>query len=356
MKPIWLVGTALIVLAALAPVAQAQRVSFAYTGQLVTWTLPATGLYRITAYGAQGGNDISESVVGSGGAGAEIGGDFTLTVGEAIAVEIAVGGKGSDYNFGGGGGGGGSFVVGSHNTPLVIASGGGGGGGTYGEEQAEPLQGGGGLTSENGGGGWVAVITAAAAAEPMVTAGRREAVILRMAAVMAEAGAVDFSALAEMRLPAAPAGHPFQVLQGARQVADLAGAAVLLPEREGVAAIAGAAEGSRSLMALVAAAAAVRMTAARTKCWSPTFRPVMARSSSRQYLSAPLASRTATARSSPTWLSNMAVSMRQPPRSDTPACRCCRTVSRPIARGRSVSAQHVAGSRRSGALPCLGAD
>jgi hypothetical protein len=57
---IFLVGAALLALAALEPTARAQqadfRVNFIYTGKIVTYTVPETGTYRITAFGAQGGS------------------------------------------------------------------------------------------------------------------------------------------------------------------------------------------------------------------------------------------------------------------------------------------------------------
>ena len=91
---------------------------FNYTGSIVTYTVPETGLYDIDAYGAEGGGDAN---TGAGGLGAEIGGDVMLTQGEVLS--IAVGDAGSA---GGGNGGGGSFVVGPGGAPLVIAGGGGG--------------------------------------------------------------------------------------------------------------------------------------------------------------------------------------------------------------------------------------
>ncbi len=150
MKLISLAGTALLAFVALEPAAQAQRVNFTYTGTLVTFTVPATGLYQILAFGAQGGSGtypFYPYYVGAGGLGAESGSDFTLTAGESL--QIAVGGAGSDNATGGGGGGGGSFVVGPGNTPMVIAGGGGGGGASA---PFGPNPGGGGLTGPDGGG------------------------------------------------------------------------------------------------------------------------------------------------------------------------------------------------------------
>lgn len=107
MKSISLAGTAFLALLALEPAAHAQRVNFTYTAKLVTYTVPANGLYRITAYGAQGGNATVGNVVG--GLGAEIGGDFALTAGKTL--EIAVGGAGMD--------GGGGAVALSWSAPII---------------------------------------------------------------------------------------------------------------------------------------------------------------------------------------------------------------------------------------------
>jgi hypothetical protein len=155
MKRLLLVGTAVLALAASEvtardpshPVTPIERVSITYTGKLVTFEVPKTGLYQIVAFGAQGGSGAFAGFVGPGGRGAEIGGDFSLTAGEIL--QIAVGGRGADLSFAPGGGGGGTFVVGPGNTPLVIAGGGGGGGGRVGGG----LPGGGGLTGPDGGAG-----------------------------------------------------------------------------------------------------------------------------------------------------------------------------------------------------------
>jgi hypothetical protein len=80
------------------------------------WTVPATGSYRIEAFGAQGGGNNQF------GRGAQIRGDFNLTAGQQL--QILVGQQGGYYQSGSGGGG--SFVVTSANVPLLIAGGGGG--------------------------------------------------------------------------------------------------------------------------------------------------------------------------------------------------------------------------------------
>ena len=129
MKQLLLAGTAFLAFASSHPAAKAAPIvfDFTFTGSLVNFTVPITDTYQILAFGAQGGS--------TGGLGAEIGGDFSLTAGDTL--QIAVGGAGMS-----GGGGGGSFVVGPGNSPLVIAGAGGGGPG-----------GGPGLAGQDGGDG-----------------------------------------------------------------------------------------------------------------------------------------------------------------------------------------------------------
>lgn len=95
---------------------------FEYSGQIVTWTVPADGVYRITAMGGAGGTCYE----GVGGRGALIAADVSLTSG--MVLSILVGGAAGDHMFGCGSGGGGSFVVGPNNAPIVVAGGGGGAG------------------------------------------------------------------------------------------------------------------------------------------------------------------------------------------------------------------------------------
>lgn len=92
------------------------------------WTVPATGIYSITARGAQGSyGNLTEP-----GLGAVITARFNLTVGQKL--EMVVGQAPGDTTdgqviaaSGAAAGGGGSFVcLGSTNTPLLIAGGGGG--------------------------------------------------------------------------------------------------------------------------------------------------------------------------------------------------------------------------------------
>jgi len=121
---------------------------FNYTGSSVDWTVPASGIYRIVASGAQGGS-VGGSL--SGGLGAIISGDFSLIQGQVF--RIAVGGKGQDSSAQyGGGGGGGSFVASISPGPtnaLIIAGGGGGGGGGGSVSSGSGTGGAG----QNGGGG-----------------------------------------------------------------------------------------------------------------------------------------------------------------------------------------------------------
>ncbi len=89
------------------------------------WTVPATGTYRITVNGAQGGNGGGRT----GGLGASMRGDFTLTAGSVIKILVGQqGGSRVGSSNEAGAGGGGSFVTLNDNTPLIVAGGGGGGG------------------------------------------------------------------------------------------------------------------------------------------------------------------------------------------------------------------------------------
>lgn len=82
---------------------------------IILWTAPSTATYRIEAAGAQGGN--------TGGQGAVIRGDFSLTQGQKLRIVVGQAGIGT-------GGGGGSYVVretGSTNSDIFVIAGGGGG-------------------------------------------------------------------------------------------------------------------------------------------------------------------------------------------------------------------------------------
>jgi hypothetical protein len=76
----------LVFLAAVANNARAD--TFDFSGAIVTYTIPTTGVYDIVAAGAQGGTDGTG--LGTGGLGAVIGGDVLLTAGTVL--DIVVGG------------------------------------------------------------------------------------------------------------------------------------------------------------------------------------------------------------------------------------------------------------------------
>ena len=105
--------------------ASAQTTTFNYTGGLQTFTVPAgVTSINITAKGAQGGGNTS--VGSTGGTGAIMAGNFTVTPGQILNVLVAQKGVTAMYV---GGGGGGSFVWDNATSTLEIAAGGGGGAG-----------------------------------------------------------------------------------------------------------------------------------------------------------------------------------------------------------------------------------
>lgn len=89
--------------------------------------MPKNGKYRITAWGAEGG-DSNEKPLTFPGKGAKVSGVFELKGGEVL--KILVGQKGVDADSTGlsraGGGGGGTFVVRDSMIPLLVAAGGNG--------------------------------------------------------------------------------------------------------------------------------------------------------------------------------------------------------------------------------------
>lgn len=96
-------------------------------GGIIIWTVPRTGTYTIDAYGAQGGRGGYYNI--DGAAGARIKGDFSLTMGQKLALVVGQQGRGDQGSNWGGGGGGGSFVwVDGQTIPMLVAGGGGGGG------------------------------------------------------------------------------------------------------------------------------------------------------------------------------------------------------------------------------------
>ena len=61
---------------------------YSYTGSVQTVTIATSGTYEITASGAQGGGDSGGST--TGGLGAFVDGDVTLTAGEVLQIVVAV--------------------------------------------------------------------------------------------------------------------------------------------------------------------------------------------------------------------------------------------------------------------------
>ncbi|MES2702353.1 MAG: Ig-like domain-containing protein [Bacteroidota bacterium] len=100
----------------------AQTTTVSYTGSIGTYTVP-TGitLINIQAKGAQGGTGN-----GTGGQGAIMSGNFTVTPGQVLKVLVGQQGLAGTNT---GGGGGGSFVWDDATSTLMIAAGGGGGSG-----------------------------------------------------------------------------------------------------------------------------------------------------------------------------------------------------------------------------------
>jgi len=86
------------------------------------WVVPATGSYRIQVRGAQGASGAS---IRTGGFGAVMEGDFSLTAGQTLKIVVGQVGLGQS-SASNGGGGGGSFVTFIDNTPIIVAGGGGG--------------------------------------------------------------------------------------------------------------------------------------------------------------------------------------------------------------------------------------
>ncbi len=95
----------------------AAAVTFNYTGAIVNYTVPTTGIYTIDAFGAQGGN--------SGGQGGEVKANFNLTANTILNILVGQQGFDGSSGIGGGGGGGGTFVA--NGSTILIAAGGGGG-------------------------------------------------------------------------------------------------------------------------------------------------------------------------------------------------------------------------------------
>lgn len=83
-----------------------------------TWSVPSSGVYRITVRGASGGG-------ANPGRGVVLAADFSLSAGQSL--QMVVGQQGVTGNDNNGSGGGGSYIV-SNGQPLIVAGGGGGDG------------------------------------------------------------------------------------------------------------------------------------------------------------------------------------------------------------------------------------
>jgi PEP-CTERM motif len=127
-----LVASAALALAgsvAFVSASEAAAVTFNYTGADVSYTI-SPGAYRITVYGAQGGDACaSANCSGSGGRGAEA--SAVYRIGQTLNLRIGVGGAAPADNEAAGGGGA-SFVdfeIGDPGLDVLLLVGGGGGGG-----------------------------------------------------------------------------------------------------------------------------------------------------------------------------------------------------------------------------------
>ena len=78
------------------------------------WTVPSSGTYTIEVWGAQGGNSYNGT--NSGGRGARMKGNFSLTKGEILKILVGQQGGQSNGTFYYGGGGGGSYNSGSNQS------------------------------------------------------------------------------------------------------------------------------------------------------------------------------------------------------------------------------------------------
>jgi hypothetical protein len=75
--------------------------SFSYTGAIVSWTVPTTAVWLITARGAQGGSHAS----GNGGLGAYMQGSFSLSQGQVLSILVGQQPPINAFRYPGGGGG-----------------------------------------------------------------------------------------------------------------------------------------------------------------------------------------------------------------------------------------------------------
>ena len=121
--------------------ARAQAVSFDYTGNIVTYTIPVSGVYDMTAMGASG---YSPSYSNDETLGKTISASGFFRAGTLINIAVGEMGHGGSggvstggmFSFSGNGGGGGTFVYTGNAVrdaaPIIIAGGGGGGSSLFG--------------------------------------------------------------------------------------------------------------------------------------------------------------------------------------------------------------------------------
>ena len=130
--------------ASVSGVASAATNTFNFSGAIFDYTVPVTGLYDLSALGAQGGSYVISVLTNkSGGLGAQVDGKVTLTKNDVLHFLVgAQGGSG----LAAGGGGGATYVYDGAN--LLMVAGGGGGAGTT-------AHGGVGLTTNTGTSGGV---------------------------------------------------------------------------------------------------------------------------------------------------------------------------------------------------------
>ena len=122
------------------------------------FTIPKTGTYRIEARGAHGGNAGTTGTATNytGGIGAQIRGDFSLTQGEKLEILVGHSGSNRSGSYGGACGGGGSFVVkenASVDGDILVIAGGGGGAEYYSTRNSSDHGGNGRLSTYTGGSG-----------------------------------------------------------------------------------------------------------------------------------------------------------------------------------------------------------
>jgi hypothetical protein len=83
----------------------AAAVTFNYTGAIVNYTVPTTGIYTIDAFGAQGGISTDLEVFNLGYQGGEVKANFNLAANTILSILVGQEGFSGGYRNGGGGGG-----------------------------------------------------------------------------------------------------------------------------------------------------------------------------------------------------------------------------------------------------------